>query len=388
MRLPHPEPLSGESYSAVELSPDAERVIMLEQRDLPEREHYHELRSVEEVADAITAMVVRGAPAIGISAAYGMVLAARAATPGAVLGELERAALRLKGTRPTAVNLAWAVDRMLGRARSVGASSVRDALVDEARAIHREDVASCRRMGALGAESVPDGATILTHCNAGALATGGYGTALGVIRAARDAGKRVRVFADETRPYLQGARLTAWELVKSGIEVTVICDNSAAHWFKQGAIDLTVVGADRIARNGDVANKIGTYGVACLSRMHQRPFYVAAPWSTFDLACETGQQIPIEQRDAREITEFSRAGQRHRLVPEGALVQNPAFDVTPASSVTSLFTERGVISPVSEATVLALSAGPVAVGAASGFPTVSSPSVDWEGVNWKGRSRT
>lgn len=361
MRLPHPEPLSGESYSAVELSPDAERVIMLEQRELPEREHYHELRSVEQVAEAITTMVVRGAPAIGISAAYGLVLAAGAATPGSMLEALERAALLLKGTRPTAVNLAWAADRMLARARSVGPSSARDALVEEARAIHREDVASCRRMGALGAASVPDGATILTHCNAGALATGGYGTALGVIRAARDAGKRVRVFADETRPYLQGARLTAWELVKSGIEVTVICDNSAAYWFGRGAIDLTVVGADRVARNGDVANKIGTYGVACLSRMHERPFYVAAPWSTFDLSCESGAFIPIEQRDAREISEFSRAGQRHRLVPEGALVQNPAFDVTPAANVTSLFTERGVISPVSEATIAALGASRAAV---------------------------
>jgi methylthioribose-1-phosphate isomerase len=361
MRLPHPEPLSGESYSAVELAPDAGSVIMLEQRELPEREHYHELRSVEQVADAITSMVVRGAPAIGISAAYGLVLAAGAATPGTVLEALERAAVRLKGTRPTAVNLAWAVDRMLARARSVGASSVRDALVDEARAIHREDVASCRRMGALGAASVPDGATILTHCNAGALATGGYGTALGVIRAARDAGKRVRVFADETRPYLQGARLTAWELVKSGVEVTVICDNSAAYWFGRGAIDLTVVGADRVAKNGDVANKIGTYGVACLSRVHQRTFYVAAPWSTFDLSCESGDGIPIEQRDPREISEFSRAGQRHRLVPEGALVQNPAFDVTPAAYVTSLFTERGVISPVGEATIAALSASGAAV---------------------------
>ncbi|HTV21033.1 MAG TPA: S-methyl-5-thioribose-1-phosphate isomerase [Polyangiaceae bacterium] len=354
MRLPHPEPLSGESYSAVELSPDATRVIMLEQRDLPEREHYHELTNVEEVARAITDMVVRGAPAIGISAAYGMVLAATAAAPSAVLDALEQAAVRLKRTRPTAVNLAWAVDRMLARARTVGASGVRDALVDESRAIHREDVASCRRMGALGAASVPDGATILTHCNAGALATGGYGTALGVIRAARDAGKRVRVFADETRPYLQGSRLTAWELVKSGIEVTVICDNMAAYQFGRGAIDLTVVGADRVAKNGDVANKIGTYGVACLSRLHQRPFYVAAPWSTFDLACASGADIPIEQRDAREIAEFSRAGQRHRLVPEGALVQNPAFDVTPAAYVTSLFTERGVISPVSAATISAL----------------------------------
>jgi methylthioribose-1-phosphate isomerase len=386
--LPHPEPLSGESYSAVELSPDGERVIMLEQRDLPEHEHYYELGSVEEVAEAIRAMVVRGAPAIGISAAYGMVLAASESTAN-VHDVLERAAVRLEGTRPTAVNLSWAVRRMLARARGLAPSAVRDALVDEARAIHREDVASCRRIGAFGAASVPDGATILTHCNAGALATGGYGTALGVIRAARDAGKRVRVLADETRPYLQGARLTAWELARSGIDVTVICDNSAAHWFGRGVIDLTVVGADRVARNGDVANKIGTYGVACLSRLHERPFYVAAPWSTFDLLCESGQSIPIEQRDAREITEISRAGAgarlggvssttsfgtaartieacRHQLVPEGVAVLNPAFDVTPAAYVTSLFTERGVISPVSDAGVVALDACGPHSGPASG----------------------
>jgi methylthioribose-1-phosphate isomerase len=387
--LPHPEPLSGESYSAVELSPDGERVIMLEQRDLPEREHYYELTSLEDVAEAIRAMVVRGAPAIGISAAYGMVLAASG--PAANLHEvLERAATLLEGTRPTAVNLSWAVRRMLGRARGLAASAVRDALIDEARAIHREDVASCRRIGAFGAASVPDGATILTHCNAGALATGGYGTALGVIRAARDAGKRVRVLADETRPYLQGARLTAWELARSGIDVTVICDNSAAHWFGRGMIDLTVVGADRVARNGDVANKIGTYGVACLSRLHERPFHVAAPWSTFDLQCESGRQIPIEQRDAREITEFSRAGAgdgltrmsrgatgselargsaaacRHQLVPEGVAVLNPAFDVTPAAYVTSLFTERGVISPVSSAAIVALDTAAPGSGPGSG----------------------
>jgi methylthioribose-1-phosphate isomerase len=268
------------------------------------------------------------------------------------------------------VNLRWAVQRMLARARGLGASAVRDALVDEALAIHREDVESCRRMGAFGAAFVPDGATILTHCNAGALATGGYGTALGVIRAARDAGKRVRVLADETRPYLQGARLTAWELQKSGIDVTVICDNSAAYWFGRGEIDVTVVGADRIARNGDVANKIGTYGVACLSKLHERPFYVAAPWSTFDLGCASGAQIPIEHRDAREITEITRgaadagrpaaAGRdapppcRHRLVPEGVAVLNPGFDVTPGAYVTSLFTERGVVAPVCEAGVSAL----------------------------------
>ena len=221
-------------------------------------------------------------------------------------------------------------------------------------------------MGAFGAEHVPDGSTVLTHCNAGALATGGYGTALGVIRAARDAGKRVRVLADETRPYLQGARLTAWELHKSGIEVTVICDNMAAYWFGRGAIDLTVVGADRIARNGDVANKIGTYGVACLSRLHERPFYVAAPWSTFDLDCPSGASIPIEQRDPREVTELARAASgevagaahacRHRFVPEGVPVHNPAFDVTPAAYVTALFTERGVVSPVGAAPIAAIGA--------------------------------
>jgi methylthioribose-1-phosphate isomerase len=384
-RLPHPEPLSGEGYSAVELSPDAERVIMLDQRELPEREVYYELSSVDEVAEAIRAMVVRGAPAIGISAAYGMVLAAArsgAASAAALEVELARAGERLEATRPTAVNLRWAVQRMLARARGLGPSAVRDVLVQEALAIHREDVASCRRMGVFGAKHVPDGATILTHCNAGALATGGYGTALGVIRAARDAGKRVRVLADETRPYLQGARLTAWELHKSQIDVTVICDNSAAYWFGRGAIDLTVVGADRIARNGDVANKIGTYNVACLSKLHDRPFYVAAPWSTFDLNCRSGADIPIEQRDGREITEISRgqgdgvyrfavaagpaeegsalAGRaampafRHRLVPEGVGVLNPAFDVTPGTLVTSLFTERGVVAQVGEAGIAAL----------------------------------
>ena len=353
-RLPHPAPLSGESYSAVELSPGLDRVIMLDQRELPERELYHELSTVDEVADAISAMVVRGAPAIGISAAYGMVLAA--AEPGANVESLERAGERLTRTRPTAVNLSWAVQRMLARARGLDRSSLRDGLVEEALTIHRQDVASCRAMGAAGAEHIPDGATVLTHCNAGALATGGYGTALGVIRAARDAGKRIRVLADETRPYLQGARLTAWELHESGIDVTVICDNMAAYWFGRGAIDVTVVGADRIARNGDVANKIGTYGVACLSRLHERPFYVAAPWSTFDLACASGAAIPIEQRDSREITELSRSARegaagaasacRHRFVPEGVPVHNPAFDVTPAAYVTALFTERGVVSPV------------------------------------------
>jgi methylthioribose-1-phosphate isomerase len=354
--LPHPEPLSGESYSAVELALSNQELILLDQRRLPEEELYHRLRSVEQVAEAITRMVVRGAPAIGITAAYGMVLAA-SGTGVDQEQRLREAGQVLKQTRPTAVNLAWAVDRMLARAVSAAGSGLRESLAAEARAIHREDVAACRKMGALGAEFVPDGATILTHCNAGALATGGYGTALGVIRAARDAGKRVRVLADETRPYLQGARLTAWELHQSGIDVRVICDNSAGYWFGRGEIALSVVGADRIAENGDFANKIGTYSVACLSHLHRRPFYVAAPWSTVDLACVDGSQIPIEFRDPREITElgFNQSGlgperdaapAARRVVPEGVGVLNPAFDVTPAAYVTRLFTERGVFSPV------------------------------------------
>jgi methylthioribose-1-phosphate isomerase len=294
------------------------------------------------------------------------------------MAALERAAALLKRARPTAVNLSWGVDRMLRRAQKEAAPALWGALADEARSIHREDVLACRTLGALGAEAIPDGATILTHCNAGALATGGYGTALGVVRAARDAGKRIRVLADETRPYLQGSRLTAWELERSGIDVKVICDSSAAYWFGRGEITLTVVGADRVASNGDFANKIGTYGLACLSRLHGRPFYVAAPWSTIDMACENGAAIPIEHRDPREITEFAgtaveaqvgpggldaepplpRREVRFRLVPNGVGVLNPAFDVTPAAYVTSLFTERGVVSPVSTAGIRDLAMSP------------------------------
>jgi methylthioribose-1-phosphate isomerase len=363
--LPHPQPLSGESYSAVELSLDNQRVIMLDQRILPDREQYFELETVEQVAEAIAAMVVRGAPAIGISAGYAMVIAARRDR-----ASLDRAGRLLERSRPTAVNLAWAVRRMLRAAALAAPSELVEILAAEARAIHSEDVLACRRMGALGAASVPDGATILTHCNAGALATGGYGTALGVIRAARDTGKRIRVLADETRPFLQGARLTAWELDRSGIDLKVICDSSAGYWFGRGEITLTVVGADRIAKNGDFANKIGTYSLACLSRMHARPFYVAAPWSTVDASTEGGQQMPFEHRDAREMTDFgpldaasgdtgsSGAELRRRVVPVGVGVLNPAFDVTPAEYVTSLFTERGVLSPVSAAGIAALGAGP------------------------------
>jgi len=338
-RVPHPDPLSGADYSAVELLPGNDAVVMLDQRKLPLEESYVTLRSAAEVTEAIARMVVRGAPAIGIAAAYGMVLAARAAEP------LAEAGARLKAARPTAVNLAWAVDRMLAAGREV------DALARAARAIHRDDVAANRRLGQLGAERVPDGARILTHCNAGALATGGYGTALGVIRAAHAANKRISVIADETRPFLQGSRLTAWELARDGIPVEVVADSSAGWLLQRGAIDLVIVGADRIAGNGDVANKIGTYGVACLAHAHARPFYVAAPWSTVDAACPSGEGIPIEERDPAEVTELERV----RLVPPGVRARNPAFDVTPARLIGAIFTERGAIEPVGRPALEALS---------------------------------
>jgi methylthioribose-1-phosphate isomerase len=239
------------------------------------------------------------------------------------------------------------VRQKLAAARSHGNIDV-EQLAREARRIHSEDVANNRRMGALGAERVPDGATVLTHCNAGALATGGYGTALGVIRAAVEAGKRVRVLADETRPYLQGLRLTAWELKQDGIPVEVIADSSAGSFFAKNLIDLAVVGADRIARNGDVANKIGTYSVACLARLHDRPLFVAAPWSTVDLACGSGADIVIEERSSREITHF---GER-QVAPDGVTGRNPAFDVTPARLVTAIVTERGMVEPVGEASLV------------------------------------
>jgi methylthioribose-1-phosphate isomerase len=271
-----------------------------------------------------------------------------------LMATLSDVAVRLKASRPTAVNLAWAVDRMLGEARLVEARPQRErgeVLAEAARRIHREDVAANRRLGALGAERVPDGATVLTHCNAGALATGGYGTALGVIRAAVAANKRVSVIADETRPFLQGSRLTAWELSRDGIAVEVIADSSAGWLMQRGAIDLVVVGADRIARNGDVANKIGTYSVACLANANQRPFYVAAPWSTVDEKCERGDQVPIEERSETEVTELHQV----RLAPPGVRARNPAFDLTPARLVTSIFTERGVIEPVGREALEALS---------------------------------
>jgi methylthioribose-1-phosphate isomerase len=354
--LPHPEPLSGASYSAVELAPGDREVVLLDQTALPAQERYVKLTRAGEVAEAVEKLVVRGAPAIGIAAAYGLVLAAAADVSGAAfVASMAAASDRLRRTRPTAVNLAWALDRMGRLAREVAPLPHRERLTRlaaEARAIHREDVDACRTMGALGAQRVPDGATILTHCNAGALATGGYGTALGVVRAARDKGKRVRVVACETRPVLQGARLTAWELVREGFDVTVITDSMVAQLMRRKEVDLAVVGADRIARNGDVANKIGTYGLACLAQVHGVPFYVAAPWSTVDLACPDGDSIPIERRAPQEIMSFGGM----RTVPEGARADNPAFDVTPARLIVAVFTERGEASPPREGTIMALTA--------------------------------
>jgi len=349
------EPLSGASYFAVEYEPETGEVVMLDQRLLPSEVRYYRMKTPDEVAAGIRDMVVRGAPAIGVTAAYALVQLARSSRGDAQSFLLANgaAARVLDATRPTAVNLAWAIARMSRRAAEVAAFAPAEryeAMRAEAEAIHREDVAACREMGRLGALDVPDEATILTHCNAGALATGGYGSALGVVRAAVEAGKRVKVLADETRPYLQGARLTAWELFQDGIDVEVITDNMAAHFFQKGEINFVIVGSDRIARNGDVANKIGTYGVAVLARAHDVPFGVAAPFSTVDLACETGASIPIEQRSRDEV---ARVGDRV-LVADGIPCRHPAFDVTPAKLVDAIYTERGVVRPAKGETPEAL----------------------------------
>ncbi len=327
-----------------------EGVVMIDQRLLPTEEKYLTLRSCEEVAEAIKQMVVRGAPAIGVSAAMGLALGTKQAV-GTSVEDLQQDfdyfCDIMSRTRPTAVNLFWAIERMretFRRARAEGADTdqIKQRLVEEAQAIFHEDIESNRRLGRFGGELIPDGSTVLTHCNAGALATAGdYGTALGVVRGARDMGKRVAVLADETRPFLQGARLTAWELQKDEIPVTVITDNMAGHIMKKGEVDCVVVGADRIAANGDTANKIGTYMVAVLARQHDIPFYVAAPVSTVDLSLPTGEEIPIEERDQREVTHL----RDQRLAPEGVAAHNPAFDVTPANLVTAIITDRGVARP-------------------------------------------
>ena len=324
-----------------------EGVRFIDQTRLPLEESYVLATSYEQVADVIVTMVVRGAPAIGVSAAYGVALGAKqssARNAEEFSPEFERICARLAATRPTAVNLFWAIDRMkklFARLLAAHASiaAVREKLLAEAHAMYEEDIAACKTMGAFGAELLPAEGGVLTHCNAGALATCGYGTALGVIRAAVEQGKRIHVFADETRPFLQGARLTAWELMADSIPTTVICDNMAASIMRAGKIHAVVVGADRIAANGDTANKIGTYNVAILAREHGIPFYVAAPWSTIDMNTPTGEAIPIEERSPVEVTHHGGK----QLTPHGVGICNPAFDVTPARYITAIVTERGVL---------------------------------------------
>jgi methylthioribose-1-phosphate isomerase len=321
-------------------------IVMVDQRKLPADEIYVTCKSVNDIAKAIRNMVIRGAPAIGVCAAMGLALGAlrsKATGTKQFTTEFQKNCELLAATRPTAVNLFWAIERMK-RAFSEGALSgesvdqLKARLRTEADRLHDEDIANCRAIGANGAALVPAEARILTHCNAGALATAGYGTALGVIRGAVEAGRHVRVLADETRPFLQGARLTAWELMKDGIDTTVITDNMAGAIMKAGEIDLVVVGADRIAANGDTANKIGTYTVAVLAREHGIPFYVAAPWSTIDLSTKNGDAIPIEERPSREVTHVGSI----QLAPDNAHVRNPSFDVTPAKFITAIITEKGV----------------------------------------------
>jgi len=319
-------------------------VRMIDQRLLPGREvirTYHDYRGI---ARAIRSMVIRGAPAIGVAAAMAMALAIRRSAGEQARARFERAAAILKATRPTAVNLSWAIDRMrhvLEANLELNPERLYRRMRDEAIAIYHEDIEVNRALGRHGAELLDSKVNILTHCNAGALATAGYGTALGVVRAAREAGKAVRVFADETRPFLQGSRLTAWELRKDRVPVTIIADNMAASLLRTGEIDCVIVGTDRTAANGDVANKIGTYPLAVMAQRHKVPFYVAAPLSSIDLTCASGEEIPIEQRPATELTEF--AGKS--IAPTGVDVFNPAFDVTPAELVTAIITERGIAYP-------------------------------------------
>ncbi len=324
-----------------------EGVKMLDQRLLPQEETYLMLRSYMDVADGIRDMVVRGAPAIGISAAYGVALGAKNFVGTSLIDfeeDLDYLCNVLAKTRPTAVNLFWAIERMkmeFRRLKAEGKSigEIKSGLLDEANVIFAENFQSDRDIGKFGGELIPDGANVLTHCNAGALATGGdYGTALGVIRGAIAQGKKIAVIADETRPYLQGARLTAWELMYDKIPVTLITDNMAGHMMKKGKVDAVVVGADRIAANGDAANKIGTYMVAVLAKENNIPFYVAAPISTIDLNCPTGEEIPIEERNIREVTHIKE----NQLAPEGCIVANPAFDVTPNHLIAAIITDKGV----------------------------------------------
>lgn len=321
-----------------------DKVIMLDQRLLPGEKVYRTYEKGEEVAQAIADMVIRGAPAIGVAASFGLALFAVRFTGDneeAFASSFARMCELMRSSRPTAVNLFWAVSRMeevFRNSRGRGVSAIKEALKKEAFAVYEEDISINRRMGKNGASLIPDGATVLTHCNAGALATAGYGTALGVIRAAREEGKKVSVFADETRPYLQGARLTTWELLEDGFPVTLITDNMAGHFIKSGEIDLIIVGADRIAANGDVANKIGTYTLAVLAKENGIPFYVAAPISTIDLSTPSGDSTPIEERDPTEVVVINGK----RIAPSGVNVRYPAFDVTPARYISAIITEQGV----------------------------------------------
>jgi len=334
-------------------------VRFLDQTKLPTEETYVNCPDYRAVAEAIRTMIVRGAPAIGVAAAMGIALGARdakAATAGELLPEFERICEAITSTRPTAVNLFWAARRMRAKFAELSSGAVgdiRDGLIAEAQSMYAEDIAANQAMGRHGAVLMPDSGGVLTHCNAGALATCGYGTALGVIRAAIEAGKKINVYADETRPFLQGSRLTAWELMKDGIPTTLIADNMAGAMMSQGKVQAVVVGADRIAANGDTANKIGTYSVAILAKEHGIPFYVAAPFSTVDLATATGDLIPIEQRAATEVTQL--AGRV--IAPVGVRVENPAFDVTPAKYISAIITERGVARMPFTESLRALAAG-------------------------------
>jgi methylthioribose-1-phosphate isomerase len=325
-----------------------EGVNFLDQTKLPLEETYVLATDYKQVATVIRDMIVRGAPAIGVSGAMGVAIGidrSTAATLAELTAEVAVICDLLASTRPTAVNLFWGINRIrelyntLAAQPGASIAAIKQAVVAEARRMYDEDIAACKQMGAHGAHLLPKQGTVLTHCNAGALATCGYGTALGVIRAAIEQGHTLDVLADETRPFLQGARLTAWELMKDNIATTVLCDNMAASLMAQGRIQAVIVGADRIAANGDVANKIGTYGVAILAKEHGIPFYVAAPWSTIDVATATGAGIPIEQRSAREVTHSNGK----QMTPTGVGIENPAFDVTPAKYVTAIITERGVL---------------------------------------------
>jgi methylthioribose-1-phosphate isomerase len=343
-----------------------EGVVMIDQRLLPNQEVYNVYQSHEQVAEAIRLMVIRGAPAIGVAAAMGIALGLKNLhnIPDVELdGQFYAICQALRDTRPTAVNLAWAIERMRSvyeAERRRPLPELKEALKQEALRILEEDIETNRRMGEHGQSLLPAEGTVLTHCNAGALATGGYGTALGVIRAAVSAGKSIHVFADETRPFLQGSRLTAWELMKDNIPVTLITDNMAGYFMKAGKVHAVIVGADRIAANGDVANKIGTYSVAILARAHGIPFYVAAPMSTLDFDTLTGASIPIEQRNTREVLELDGK----RIAPDSVAAQNPAFDVTPAELVSAIITENGVARAPYPASLRALAEKGTAVAKA------------------------